>query len=109
MAGIRALQKRASKLEKAAMPTPSLIALWYGSFDAWVEREVLPGVESGALSADDMVELVAALRTWEQTGHGAAHMHADGARIGLRGALFGCPRRGSADGPSLIEHPQQRG
>lgn len=68
MAGIRALQKRAAKLEKADMPTPSLIALWYGSFDAWVEREVLPGVESGALAADDMVELVAALRAWEQDG-----------------------------------------
>jgi hypothetical protein len=47
---------------------PSLIAIWYGSFDAWVEREVLPGVESGALAADDMIELVTALRRWEHDG-----------------------------------------
>lgn len=68
MAGIRALQKRAGKLEKAAMPTPSLIVQWFGSFDAWVESEVLPGVESGALAADDMVAVVAALRSWEANG-----------------------------------------
>lgn len=68
MAGIRALQKRTAKLEKADMPTPSLIALWYGSFDAWVEQAVLPGVESGALAADDMVDLVACLRRWEHDG-----------------------------------------
>lgn len=65
MAGIRALQKRMAKLEDVGRPKPSPIALWYGSFDAWVEREVLPGVEGGALSADDMVEVVAALRSWE--------------------------------------------
>ena len=68
MASIRALQKRAAKLEKADIPTPSPFVQWFGSFDAWVEREVLPGVESGALAADDMVELVAALRRWELDG-----------------------------------------
>jgi hypothetical protein len=68
MAGIRALQKRTAKLEKADMPTPSPFAQWFGSFDAWVEQDVLPGVESGALAADDMVELVAALRGWEAGG-----------------------------------------
>jgi hypothetical protein len=55
MAGIRALQKRIARLEDAGKPKPSLIAVWYGSFDAWVEQDVLPGVESGALAADDMV------------------------------------------------------
>jgi len=65
MAGIRALQKRMAKLEDAGKPRPSPIALWYGSFDAWVEQAVLPGVESGALAADDMVEVVAFLRAWE--------------------------------------------
>lgn len=50
------------------MPTPSPFAQWFGSFDAWVEHDVLPGVESGALAADDMVELVAALRAWETEG-----------------------------------------
>ncbi len=68
MAGIRALQKRLARLEDAGKPKPSLIAVWYGSFDAWVEQAVLPGVESGALSADDMVELVACLRRWEHDG-----------------------------------------
>lgn len=65
MAGIRALQKRMAKLEDAGKPRPSPIAVWYGSFDAWVEREVLPGVESGALAAEDMIEVVTALRGWE--------------------------------------------
>ncbi|HQS96829.1 MAG: hypothetical protein B7X90_14650 [Novosphingobium sp. 17-62-19] len=65
MAGIRALQKRMAKLEDAGKPRPSPIAVWYGSFDAWVEREVLPGVESGVLAAEDMIEVVTALRGWE--------------------------------------------
>lgn len=68
MAGIRALQKRLARLEDAGKPKPSLIAVWYGSFDAWVEQAVLPGVESGALAADDMVDLVACLRRWESDG-----------------------------------------
>lgn len=55
-------------MEEAWKPRPSLIAVWYGSFGAWVEREVLPGVESGGLAADDMVDLVAALRSWEERG-----------------------------------------
>ena len=68
MAGIRALQKRMARLEDAGKPRPSPFAILYGSFDAWVEQDVLPGVESGALAADDMVELVAALRGWETEG-----------------------------------------
>lgn len=66
MAGIRALQKRMARLEDAGKPRPSPFAVLYGSFDAWVEQDVLPGVESGALAADDMVDVVAALRGWEQ-------------------------------------------
>ncbi|WP_292625667.1 hypothetical protein [Novosphingobium sp. 17-62-19] len=54
-----------AKLEDAGKPRPSPIAVWYGSFDAWVEREVLPGVESGVLAAEDMIEVVTALRGWE--------------------------------------------
>lgn len=52
-------------MEEARKPKPSLITVWYGSFDAWVEQAVLPGVESGALEPDDMVDVVAALRNWE--------------------------------------------
>lgn len=68
MAGIRALQKRLVKLEDAGKPRPSPFAVLYGSFDAWVEREVLPGIESGALDQRDMIEVVACLRRWERDG-----------------------------------------
>lgn len=68
MAGIRALQKRLGKLEDAGKPRPSPFAVLFGSFDAWVEGEVLPGIESGALDANGMVAVVAALRTWETEG-----------------------------------------
>lgn len=58
------------------MPIPSPFAQWFGSFDAWVEREVLPSVEGGALAADDMVAVVAALRRWEADGiWSGAHAH----------------------------------
>jgi len=68
MAGIRALQKRTAKLEDAGKPHPSPFAQWFGSFDAWVEREVLPSIENGALARDDMIAVVAALRAWEHDG-----------------------------------------
>lgn len=31
------------------MPRPSPFTVLFGAFDAWVEREVLPGIQSGAL------------------------------------------------------------
>ena len=65
MAGIRALSRRLARMEKAEKPRPSPIVLWYGSFEAWVELDVLPNIESGALDRDDMVVVVAALRAWE--------------------------------------------
>ena len=68
MAGIRTLQKRLVKLDGAGKPRPSPFTVLFGSFDAWVEREVLPGIESGALARDDMVAVVAALRAWETRG-----------------------------------------
>lgn len=68
MAGIRALQKRMAKMEDARKSRPSPFTVWYGSFDAWVEREVLPGIESGALDASGMIVIVACLRRWEETG-----------------------------------------
>ncbi|WP_145201161.1 hypothetical protein [Sphingobium sp. B2] len=68
MAGIRALHKRLVKLEDAGKPRPSPFTVLYGSFDAWVEREVLPGIQSGALDQQDMVAVVAALRAWERDG-----------------------------------------
>lgn len=65
---LRALQRRVQRLETGAKPRPSPFTLWFGSFDAWVEKEVLPGIESGALEADDLIVIVAALRSWEITG-----------------------------------------
>lgn len=65
MAGIRALQRRIKRIEEAEKPRPSPFTVLFGSFDAWVEREVLPGIESGALDQRDMVAVVAALRAWE--------------------------------------------
>ncbi|WP_312218246.1 hypothetical protein [Sphingobium yanoikuyae] len=44
----------------------------FGSFDAWIEREVLPGM----LDWRDMVAVVAALRAWEADGDmGACSLH----------------------------------
>lgn len=68
MVGIRALQRRIKRVEDAGKPRQSPIALWYGSFDAWVEQAVLPGIESDALDAVDMIDVVAALRAWECGG-----------------------------------------
>lgn len=49
-------------------PRPSPFTVLFGSFDAWVEQDVLPGIESGALDANGMVAVVAALRAWETEG-----------------------------------------
>ncbi|PZQ20499.1 MAG: hypothetical protein DI569_15280 [Sphingopyxis macrogoltabida] len=65
---VNAWQKRAARLEKADLPTPSPLVQWFGSFDAWVEREVLPGLENGTLAPDDIVAVVAVLRRWEADG-----------------------------------------
>ncbi len=65
---LRALQRRVQRLETGAKPRPSPFTLWFGSFDAWVEEQVLPGIESGALEADDMIAVVASLRAWETFG-----------------------------------------
>lgn len=67
-AGIRVLQRRTRRIEEAEKPRPSPFVLLFGSFDAWVEREVLPGIESSQLARNDMIEVVAALRRWEADG-----------------------------------------
>lgn len=69
MPGSRALTRRVKRM-KGVKPKSSVIAVWYGSFDAWVEQAVLPGVESGALEPDDMVEIVAALRDSTAVAYG---------------------------------------
>jgi len=68
MRAVRALQKRVARIERAFAPQPSPFTLVYGSFDQFVEREILPGIEAGALDRGDMIDVVAALRCWEQDG-----------------------------------------
>jgi hypothetical protein len=58
------MERRMAKLEQGEMPKPSPFTVWFGSFDAWVEREVLPNLASGSLDHDFIV-VVAALRSWE--------------------------------------------
>lgn len=68
MTSIRALQRRVAKLEQARKPRPSPFTIWFGSFDAWVKRQILPGIESGAHDSADIVVVVATLRRWETDG-----------------------------------------
>lgn len=69
---LRALQRRVQRLETGAKPRPSPFARWYGSFDAWVETQILPGIESGELDGADIIVVIAALRRWEEDGLWAA-------------------------------------
>lgn len=62
------MQKRVARIERAALPKPSPFVLAYGSFDQFIESKVLPDIEAGLLARDDMIEVVAALRTWEEEG-----------------------------------------
>lgn len=64
---LRALQRRVKRMEDAGKPRQSPLAIWFGSFDAWVENDILPAIETGALDRD-MIEVVAALRAWEMDG-----------------------------------------
>ena len=68
MGAVRALQRRVVKLEHAAKPRRSPLVRWFGAFDLFVEIAILPGIESGALARDDMIDIVAALRCWEEDG-----------------------------------------
>ncbi len=68
MGAIRALQRRVVKLEHSVKPRRSPLVIIYGSFDLFVEIAVLPGVKSGALARDDMIDVIGALRRWEADG-----------------------------------------
>lgn len=68
MAGLRALTKRVARMERGDKPRPSPFVRIWGSFDLFVEIEILPGIEDGSLDRRDMIEVVAALRTWEDNG-----------------------------------------
>jgi hypothetical protein len=66
MGAVRALQKRVARLERAGKPRPSPFVVAFGSFDSFVEVVVFPGIETGALDRTDMIEVIAALRMWEE-------------------------------------------
>lgn len=55
-------------MEREGKPRPSPFVVMFGSFDLFVEMMVLPEIEVGALDRDDMVDVVAALRVWEEDG-----------------------------------------
>lgn len=61
-------QRRGKRLEAGEKPRPSPFTRWYGSFDSWVETQILPDIESGALDGRDMIDVIAALRGWETDG-----------------------------------------
>lgn len=63
---LRALQRCVKRMEDAGKPKQSPISIWFGALDAWVENDILPGIESGVNR--DMVDVVAALRAWETGG-----------------------------------------
>lgn len=63
-----ALMRREARMEREGKPRPSPFVVMFGSFDLFVEMMVLPEIEVGALDRDDMVDVVAALRVWEEDG-----------------------------------------
>lgn len=65
---LRALQRRVKWIEEVRKPRLSPFAIWLGPFGAWVAKEVLLGIDSGALDGGDMIVVVAALRSWEADG-----------------------------------------
>lgn len=68
MGAVRALSRRVARIEREGKPKPSPFVVMFGSFDLFVEIAVLPGIEAGHLSRTDMVDVVAALRRWEDEG-----------------------------------------
>lgn len=55
-------------MEREGKLRPPPFVVMFGSFDLFVEIAVLPEIEAGHLSRADMVDEVAALRSWEDDG-----------------------------------------
>ncbi|MBA4163621.1 MAG: hypothetical protein C0510_03160 [Erythrobacter sp.] len=68
MGAVRALSRRGARIERERKPKPSPFVVLFGSFDLFVEVVVLPEIEAGNLSRTDMVDVIAALRRWEEDG-----------------------------------------
>lgn len=71
----RALQCRVAKLEIARKPRPSPFTIWFGSTGAFVYTFVIPGIKNELFDPLEMVDIVCALRSWENDGHYAAWAH----------------------------------
>ena len=68
MGAVRALSRRVARMEREGKPRPSPFVVIFGSFDLFVDMAVLPEIEAGHLCRTDMVDVVAALRRWEEDG-----------------------------------------
>ena len=68
MAAVRALQRRVFKLEKMGKPRASPFTLHFGSINAFVDEFVVPGIGCGSFDALEMIDLVCAIRSWEDLG-----------------------------------------
>lgn len=64
---LRALQRRVNRIEKARKQRPSPIAVWYGSFDKFVDA-TYPKIIAGKL-CDEFYDIIDALRGWEHDGN----------------------------------------
>lgn len=60
---LRALQRRVKRIEEGRKPRPSLIVIWFGSWDAFVDG-AYAAVSTGTLDAE-FLDVVDALRAWE--------------------------------------------
>ena len=69
MVAVRALERRVAKLELASKPRRSPITILYGSIDLWVERSIIPDIQAGRVCPREMVDVVAAIRSWEEHGY----------------------------------------
>lgn len=68
MVAVRALERRVARLERANQPRPSPFTIHFGSIDEWVDRHVIPDIQSGKVCRRDMIDVVAAVRRWEDEG-----------------------------------------
>lgn len=68
MVAVRALQRRVVKLECAGKSRPSPFERWHGSFDNYVTKAIWPGIRTGTLAEADLLDIIEALRRWEDDG-----------------------------------------
>ena len=68
MVAVRALQRRVVKLEKVCQPRSSPFTIWFGSIENFVDTIIIPAIQSELVDKGDMVDIVAAIRSWEADG-----------------------------------------